>query len=77
MSAQKMGFDGVWRPERDLNGRWVGVRYVDHGPALHDRYERQRDVQMIKGYEVANYFDQQDPCQERCDALNRGQRRKA
>ena len=68
--TERHTFDGIWRPERDINGRWIAVRYVDHGPTLENPYERQRDIQMIRGYEVPNYFDTQEQCAPRCDALN-------
>lgn len=62
-------YDGIWRPERDLNQRWIATRYVlvlD----LNQSRQRERDVEYIRGYEVPRYFDVIGPCEARCDELN-------
>jgi hypothetical protein len=63
-------YDGVWRPERDFNGRWIAARYV-RDLDLNHQETRERDVEWVKGYEVPQYFDVLGPCEDRCSVLNR------
>lgn len=63
--------DGIWRAERVVSGSWIAARYIDHGPGLNHRYERQQDIQMIKGHQVPNYYDALSQCSARCEELNK------
>lgn len=66
-----MDFDGVWRPERDLNGRWIATRYVQDLD-LNNPNQRETDVEYRHGYTVPCYFDTIGPCEARCNQLNDG-----
>jgi hypothetical protein len=66
------GYDGVWRPEMAVNGRWIACRQVDLGPGLNRRYIREDDGRHSGAYFVGTYHDDQATCQRRCDDLNRG-----
>jgi hypothetical protein len=63
-------YDGVWRPERLLSGSWVATRYIKDLDLNRSQW-REEDIISRNGVMIANYFDTQAQCEERCIALNR------
>jgi hypothetical protein len=59
--------DNIWRPERQVSGRWVAVRYKVEGTRPH----RYVDGVWRGGTFLGNYFDTMDQCIPRCAELNK------